>query len=155
MKLSSEYDCHICSVLHENRSNGQLRGHLGTEVINKSETVLSVTKNGETSSVKPEYTRNMPFDDFTFRINDDVLPEYCDAPVKPALTEKLRKLFDEIIKEDSISYSILKKNVVSTGVSEKTAERYIKLATETGIIIKTQRGDYYVPKDVSETLIPY
>jgi hypothetical protein len=41
-KLSSKYDCHICSVLHENKGGGQLRGHLGTELLNQSETVISV-----------------------------------------------------------------------------------------------------------------
>jgi len=155
MKLSTEYDCHICSVLHENKGNGQLRGHLGTEVINKSETVLSVTNNGETSTVEPVYTRNMPFDAFSFRINGEGLPEYCDAPVKAAKTDELMRLFEEIINEDFVSYSDLKRAIIESGLSGSTAERRIKSAIDTGIIIKNQRGDYYVPKSVSENSIPY
>ena len=155
MKLSTEYNCHISSVLHENKGNGQLRGHLGTEVINKSETVLSVTNNGDTSTVEPLYTRNMPFDAFSFRVNDDALPEYCDAPVKSAKTDELKRLFDEIINEEVISYSDLKKVITDTGLCGRTAERRIKLAMEAGIIIKNQRGDYYFPTSISENSIPY
>lgn len=157
MKLSTDYDCHICSILHENKGNGQLRGHLGTEVINKSESVLSVTNNGEASTVEPVYTRNMPFDTFTFRINDDGLPEYCDMPVKPAKTDELRQLFEGIIKDDVVSYSGLKTLLIDGGIKKATAERRIKLATDAGIIIKNQRGDYYIPKvnSESETSLPF
>ena len=152
MKLSTEYDCHICSVLHENKGNGQLRGHLGTEVINKSETVLSVTNNGDTSTVEPVYTRNMPFDAFSFRINDDALPEYCDVPVKPAKVDKIRKVFEEILPEGvTLSYSDLGSKIMDTeNISRPTAKRRIKDACDAGVIIKTQRGDYYFPKPIND-----
>lgn len=157
MKLSTKHDCHICSILHENKGNGQLRGHLGTEVINKSESVLSVTNNGETSTVEPVYTRNMPFDAFTFRVNDEGLPEYCDTPIKPAKTDELKQLFEGIIKDDVVSYSGLKALLIDGGIKKATAERRIKLATDASIIIKNQRGDYYIPKvnSESETSLPF
>ena len=116
---------------------------------------MSVTNNGETSTVEPIYTRNMPFDEFTFRVNDEGLPEYCDAPVKPAKTEELKQLFEEIIKENVVCYSDLKRKIMDTGLSKNTAERRIKSAIEFGIIIKNQRGDYYLPKDISEHSIPF
>jgi hypothetical protein len=41
MKWSEEKDCHILTVIHENKGNEQARGHIGTELINKAERILS------------------------------------------------------------------------------------------------------------------
>ena len=152
MRLSSELDCHICSILHENKGNGQLRGHLGTEIINKSETVMSVINNGDTSTVEPTYTRNMPFEAFTFRINDEGLPEYCDAPTKPAKVDKMRSVFETILANElTLSYSDLVSKVVEAEkVSNPTAKRRIKDANDAGIIIKDQSGGYYFPKPIND-----
>ena len=152
MKLSTEYDCHICSILHENKGNGQLRGHLGTEVINKSETVLSVTNNGETSTVEPIYTRNMPFDAFTFRVNEKGIPEYCDAPVKAVKVDKMRTVFEAILSDGkTLSYSDLRSEVMNVeGVKISTAQVRISDAVSFGIIIKDQSGGYYFPKPKSD-----
>jgi len=158
MKLSTEFDCHICSVLHENKGNGQLRGHLGTEVINKSETVLSVTNNGDTSTVEPVYTRNMPFDAFAFRINDDALPEYCDTPIKSAKVEKIRNVFEAIFSDGiTLSYSDLRSKVMETeNIKISAAQIRISDAVSFGIIIKDQSGGYYFPKSISdENTIPF
>lgn len=70
MKLSTVHNCHILSILHEGKSNGELRGHYGAEMLNKSQTVFEVAKDGEISNVSPYATRSMPFEDFSFRIED-------------------------------------------------------------------------------------
>lgn len=44
MKWSDELDCHIMVVLHQNKGDKNARGHLGTELVNKSQVVISVTK---------------------------------------------------------------------------------------------------------------
>ena len=151
MKLSTEYDCHICSILHENKANGQLRGHLGTEVINKSETVLGVINNGDTSTVEPVYTRNMPFDAFTFRVNDEGLPEYCDAPVKPAKADELRRLFETILSDGvTLTYSDLRSKVMDMAILKiSAAQNRISDAVNAGIIIKGH-GGYYFSKQAND-----
>ena len=80
MKWSAEYDTHIINVLHQNKGDGNARGHLGTELTNKAETVLSVTVDGGVSVVEAEYTRDMEFKPFSFLINEDSLPELCELP---------------------------------------------------------------------------
>src|SRR5690606_12151186 len=70
-KWSEELDIHILSVLHQNKGNEQARGHIGTELINKCETVLSVTKSNENkdiSIVEAEYCRNKEPEPFAFEI---------------------------------------------------------------------------------------
>lgn len=44
MEWSSKYDLHIHCVLHLNKGDNNVRGHIGTEMSNKAETVLVITK---------------------------------------------------------------------------------------------------------------
>lgn len=77
MKLSFEFNCHICCVLHQNKGDDRARGHLGTELVNKAETIISVTKdanNPDYSIIKAEMTRDKEFDEIEFSINSDGIP---------------------------------------------------------------------------------
>jgi predicted ATP-dependent serine protease len=88
MKWSYEKDCHICNVLHQNKADENARGHIGTEIVNKSETVISVNKMKEASYslVKSEYSRGQEMQEFQFRI-DNGLP-VIDDTVVVSYTEK-------------------------------------------------------------------
>mgnify|MGYP007001916110 CR=1 FL=1 len=44
MGWSETKGIHIFTVLHENKIDNNVRGHIGTELQNKSETVISVRK---------------------------------------------------------------------------------------------------------------
>lgn len=77
MKWSSEYNLHIHTVLHLNKGDDNTRGHIGTELNNKAETVLQITKSSkdvDISEVKAMHIRDKDFQPFAFRINDDALP---------------------------------------------------------------------------------
>ena len=145
MKLSSIYDCHICSVLHENKAANTLRGHLGTEIVNKSETVITVENAGNISKVSAAYCRNIPFDDFYFRINDEALPEYCEPELNPKKEENLRSIFDELLPATvTLSYSDLKSKIMELPKKGKTtAENHIRDAANENIIKKNESGFYY------------
>ncbi len=85
MKWSSEKNIHIVSVLHTNKGDSHARGHIGTEVMNKSESTLMVEKHLQDESisiVSPEYTRNMPFQEFAFSIDDDGIPYITGMPME-------------------------------------------------------------------------
>ena len=89
LKWTEEQNIHIVTVLHQNKGDNNARGHLGTELINKSEIVLSVTKseNDNTISVvKPELCRNKEPDPFAFEINDEGLPVLVADYVERELT---------------------------------------------------------------------
>jgi hypothetical protein len=81
MRLSNIYKCHICSIIHENKGNTDLRGHLGTELQNKAETVIAVATNKEDknfSKISARMTRNMPFDDFQIGMDNYGMPYFVD-----------------------------------------------------------------------------
>jgi len=145
MRYSSVYNCHICLVLHENKSAETLRGHLGTELVNKSETVLQVVANEGISTVSGRYTRNLPFDDFHFHVNDAGLPELCELVEKPKSNDKLKSLFNELLPATCcLSFADLRTKLMEkTGKVSRTSERYIKEAVDTNIIVKNNANMYY------------
>lgn len=71
LKWTEELNIHISVVLHQNKSDNNARGHVGTELLNKAETVLSVAKsdgNKDISIVQPEMCRNKEPESFAFEI---------------------------------------------------------------------------------------
>ena len=69
MEWSSKYDLHIHCVLHQNKGDNNVRGHIGTEMNNKAETVLVITKsttNPDISEVKALYQRCTLKDDISY-----------------------------------------------------------------------------------------
>lgn len=123
MQWTDERKIHIHTVLHLNKGDDNTRGHLGTELNNKAETVLQITKDDfdrDISFVAAMHIRDLDFEPFAFRINDDALPELvenyqprqsgaaksfdyaevCEAKHR----EALELLFSEA---DRVSYSLL------------------------------------------------
>lgn len=77
LKWTEELNIHIVVVLHQNKADNNARGHLGSELVNKAETVLSITKdekNKDISIVEAEYCRDIEPESFAFNINDEGLP---------------------------------------------------------------------------------
>jgi len=80
LKWTEERNIHIVTVLHQNKADNNARGHVGTELINKAESVVSIAKdssNNELSVVTPEYFRDKEFQPFAFRI-DEGLPSIVE-----------------------------------------------------------------------------
>ena len=78
MEWSSRYNLHIHCVLHLNKGDNNVRGHIGTEMGNKAETVLVVNKSStmpQVSEVRALHIREKEFQPFAFNINDEGLPE--------------------------------------------------------------------------------
>jgi len=80
MALSTEYRCHIMSVLHTNPNSDKARGHIGSTLQRKVETMIYVRRVGERSVVEPQYCRNEEFAPFAFHITESGLPEECEMP---------------------------------------------------------------------------
>ena len=84
MQWTDDRQIHIHTILHQNKGDENARGHIGTELNNKAETVLQITKStqdGNISEVKAMHIRDREFDPFAFRINDSALPEAVDGYV--------------------------------------------------------------------------
>ena len=77
MEWSSKYNLHIHCVLHLNKGDNNVRGHIGTEMSNKSETVLVISKSNENpaiSEVHALHIREKEFKPFAFTVDEGGLP---------------------------------------------------------------------------------
>jgi hypothetical protein len=82
MQWTDERQIHIHTILHQNKADENARGHIGTELNNKAETILEVAKdkfNSDISTVHAIHIRAMDFQPFAFRINEDALPELVEG----------------------------------------------------------------------------
>jgi hypothetical protein len=64
LQWTSQKNCHISVVLHENKNDRNAKGHLGSYLVQKAETTISLAKSETTngaSEIVPEYTRNKEF----------------------------------------------------------------------------------------------
>ena len=154
MALTEIYNVHILVVLHQNKNDVNARGHLGTELMNKSETVFSTTKdptNRELTLVECVEGRHREFAPFAFLIDEYGVPYITEAPRNESKGTKLpeaisadvhMKFIDEIF-EDSTEYSDkdLKKCIMNwiecgDSVARKFVEHYVKSE-----MIKNTGGD--------------
>jgi hypothetical protein len=77
MQWTETKGIHIMTALHQNKGDTNARGHLGTEIINKAETIISVTKdaqNSQISVVEAEYLREKEFPPFAIGIHPTGVP---------------------------------------------------------------------------------
>jgi hypothetical protein len=142
MKLSEDHNTHICSVVHTNPNSDKTRGHIGSELQRKCETVALVKKDSDTTStVSPQYCRNKEFESFSFFVNTLGLPETCDLP---PLGIQAVQLFTPIFEDSTeFSYSDLCDAVMKKEtISKSTAERRIGDAVRMDVIKKNEEGRY-------------
>lgn len=135
LKWTEERNIHIVTVLHQNKSDTNARGHVGTELINKAETVLSVTKaegDNDISIVEPQQCRNKEPEPFAFEIIDG-LPVLAENWEFRTAT-KTNKI-DVSIINDELLYKLLKEvftNGESFGYSELIIQLKISISKEMG-----------------------
>ncbi|KAA9356855.1 AAA family ATPase [Larkinella humicola] len=81
LQWTDERQIHLITVLHENKNDRNARGHLGTELGNKCETLLSVQrdqKDKEVSIITPEMCRDREFPVIQFSIDEEGNPFLID-----------------------------------------------------------------------------
>lgn len=171
LKWTEEKNIHIVTVLHQNKSDTNARGHLGTELINKAETVLSVTvleHDKEISIVEPQQTRNREPEPFAFRIDENgipfIVPEFETAKPKKenannvytlqseqlyeviatAFNNEKQIKYTELVRQVKIAYS----KVLSLTIGDNKSRDIISLCKGEGFIEQKAKLEPY-------TLLPF
>lgn len=102
MQWTDEQMIHIHVVLHLNKGDDNTRGHLGTELNNKAETILRIKVDefdNDTSTVESMFTRDRDFDPFAFRINENSLPELIENYQLQPIAKKKAFGYTEVPEE--------------------------------------------------------
>lgn len=82
LKWSGELNIHINCILHMNKNDSNARGHVGTELMNKSLSVIGVTKNEKQkdySTIEAIACRDKEPEPLVFGINDSGLPYLLES----------------------------------------------------------------------------
>lgn len=150
MQLAKKYQAAIGCILHENKSkeDSNMRGHLGTHLINKASETFEVTNTNGTFRLNHETPRNKPAGYIEWRIDGGVLVRCDKAPevvTREMVEEHMktwRKVFVEV-DEVTVGHNDLKRAYIKTcKVSDKTAKRMIKKAVGAGYLVKTFDDKY-------------
>lgn len=146
MTLSTQQNCAIINVLHQNKADTNARGHLGSELCNKSETVLQVVNENGIATVSPVYSRNREIEPFSFRVNRDGLPEGCALPKVEAKKSELQDLMRRAMFGSTcwLRANLIQQVTRITGKSDRTADRKIKEAIDSDIVRINKVGMLYL-----------
>lgn len=149
-RVATEFSVAILFCLHRNKNkeDDSMRGHLGTEAVNKAFEVVQVEKKGEVFSVCCTDCREAPWTDFQFQIGALGLP----SPIRGVEAENIRlqekkrtkwELFsaimspgEKVAKKDLVQ-RILDKHKASKKqkpIVERTAYNWIGEAVKNGLM---------------------
>lgn len=123
-RMATINDVAIGYVLHQNPSEStKMRGHLGTVLMNKSETVIQITSSKENESIKlveTTQTRNKRPEDWSFEIinGSPIIMDVChedqksERKTQPVLNDAekynlLLECYAKIKKSDGLGYTVL------------------------------------------------
>lgn len=161
MRLSANLKCGIVAVIHKNKAlPGQktnIRGMLGSMLLEKSETILEIEKNVDgIATVSSSFSRNEEIEPFSFRINKDALPELSGSPKTESKSKELEELMERcFFGTTAIDRKTLTQRIERvTGKKQKTAYTKIKQAEEAGVIQINTLGMYILTSD-AEIPLPY
>ena len=136
MSISTKTNTHILCVLHTNPGSDKARGHLGSSLQRKAETVIYVHRNGECSVVEPQFCRNEPFERFAFAVNEEGIPELCDIPqsesfsVNDRIVDILNTEYGGVVERATLTHKLCE--VLS--LSRTTASMRIKRLCLSGVL---------------------
>ena len=136
MALSTKTNTHILCVLHTNPGSDKARGHLGSSLQRKAETVIFVHRNGECSVVEPQFCRNEPFERFAFNISEEGIPQLCDIPqsegfgINDRIVDILNTEYGGVVERVTLN----KKIVEVLGLNIATAKMRIRRLIDKGLL---------------------
>lgn len=139
--LADTFGCHICAVIHQNTGSLKARGHIGSELWRKCETIIDCKKT-ETGGGDPFFTLSFPITrgrqphniDFE-RVGDNGTPRVTHRPTpEEAVSEVVKATFADgrpfTCKEAAAA-------LLAAGYdfTQKTVQRWLS------VICKTERGE--------------
>lgn len=108
LSITKRHNIHLACVLHENKGNDTLRGHIGTELMNKAEAVFTVTKGttkgtADVSAVETSLSRNKGMDRIgieSVEIEHDGLRMWIPALIDDGRADRIGKASEGTAETD-------------------------------------------------------
>ena len=143
MKISADLNLHLVTILHENKHDKSAKGHLGSYLTQKSETVYGVSRSedGFTTYIEGLYTRNASFPDLELSVQGrdvDISVKEMEGPAgkefSPSDLERIARSIVGKTRNTAIEYvrdvERCKKGEASKAVSLMEAAKIITFTKE-------------------------
>lgn len=158
MTISTNTNTHILCVLHTNPGSDKARGHLGSSLQRKAETVIYVHRNGDCSVVEPQFCRNEPFERFAFCISEEGIPEICDMPqsesfnVNERIIDILNTEYGGVVERTTLRNKVIEVLGLNAAVAKMRVRRLIDkgILSLEGNLVRLARN-----KGTSEQGVPH
>ena len=134
MALSTQTNTHIICVLHTNPGSDKARGHLGSSLQRKAESVLFVHRAGDSSIVEPQFCRNEPFERFAFTISEEGIPQLCDVPQSTDSRNEVVAIVEDLYGGTIERSTLVARLMDSLGLARTTAHMRIKRLIDKGLL---------------------
>ena len=134
MKLSTQAQTHIISVLHTNPGSDKARGHLGSSLQRKCESVLFVHRVGDCTIVEPQFCRNEPFERFAFTVSEEGIPRLAEIPTQAEERNQVLRVLEEAFGGSIERITLVNKLVDALGVEKHTAQMRVKRLIDRGML---------------------
>ena len=162
LRWSQENNIHILTILHQNKGDTNGRGHIGTELMNKAETVASLDRgdnNGtRTTIIEPKLTRHKEFEAFAFTIESGIVIEseikQGYQPKSPKANELTLNELNSILKQVFTNGESYRFSLLQNKLKEVTSDMFdsfgmnkcsdlIKRLHQEGYIIQRENSKDY------------
>jgi len=148
MTLTKIYPISIISILHENKNDTNLRGHIGSELLNKCSECWQVKKVDDLFEVEQSENRNESVEGFSFILNSEKLPVAIAYAPKIAPAERLKQNKISTFRQCLPQLTRKRYNELVTlyceygGCKESTALKHMKEVIRYGFLVKDNEGLY-------------
>jgi hypothetical protein len=104
MRWTDDLQVHLINIIHQNKNDLHARGHLGSELINKSESVISIEKDDDQSIIKSLQLRDRDFADMAFMVDENDCPYLLESY---QAAEPVNKYNDPADQPDTMHQNLL------------------------------------------------
>lgn len=156
MRLSAECNCAVICVLHTNKGtdDNNMKGHLGTLLLQKSSDVFMVQKSKDTFNVTLTESRNAGELAFSFQLDREGNPIPAENPEEKFLREAsalFGAFFHHSFEEKGTAAELRKWVCQVFEASDRQADRIVAKAIEAEIIERRGRGIYALKRPPQPT----
>lgn len=146
LQVTSQHSCHICAIIHANDGETKPRGHTGSNLVRKCETIIYIKRFNEFSYAK-FLTRGKDVSDIKFIIE----PQGTPYPFKmdcANLDARIQMVKDVIPVNEFVNYSTLVARLKAwreergTPVSERQCKNIVRSLHIENLISKNAYGNY-------------
>jgi|ERR1035437_946666 5S rRNA maturation endonuclease (ribonuclease M5) len=163
LKWTGDYNIHMPVILHQNKADNNARGHIGSELGNKAEAIITITKDKKSDLflVSCEDSKDKNFDDFAFTVDESGIIQSSDMPQEIETKsknpqyiddQKYFEILDKIFKDEEkiprIDFASKIKYAFGNIFGDNICRNFITYCLEKGWIdkIKEKKEVFYVYK---------